>query len=142
MLTLVVHLPCNAISLCETTTDIPIIAVNRWWMHTKTSLVPRLSPRPNGKRRGRAWDRFARDIAVRRRHSNNYKSRDAIMQPRDWLTRTATILLLKQVSGDCVGETSARLKQRRRRSTGYVGKTLAIYCYPMFCFIKLLRGKT
>ena len=77
-----------------------------------------------------AWDRFARDVAARRRHSNNYKSRDAIMQPRDWLTRTATIILLKQVSCDCVGETSARVKQqRRRRSTQYVGKTLPIYCY-------------
>ena len=30
----------------------------------------------------------------------------------EWLTRTATILLLKQVSCDCVGETSAWLKQQ------------------------------
>ena len=52
------------------------------------------------------------------------------MQPRDWLTRIATLFLLKQVSYDCVGETSARLKQqRRRRSTQYVGKTLPIYYY-------------
>ena len=60
----------------------------------------------------------------------SYKSRDAIMLPCDWPTRTATLLLLKQVSCDCVGETSARLKQQRRwRSTQYVGKTLPFYCY-------------
>ena len=42
------------------------------------------------------------DIAAQRHHSNHYKSHDAIMQPHDWLTRTATLI---QVSCDCVGET-------------------------------------
>ena len=41
-----------------------------------------LAPTKN-KRRGRAWDRFAHDIVARQHHSNNYKSHDAIMQPRD-----------------------------------------------------------
>ena len=52
----------------------------------------------------RARNGFARDIAAQRRHGNNYKSHDPIMQPRDWLTQTATLFLLKQVSCDCVGE--------------------------------------
>ena len=76
------------------------------------------------------------------------------MQPHDWLTRTATIVLLKHVSCDCIGEilvlqseTSEILaqfkQQQRRRSTQYVGKTLPIYCYHvlfLFFFQKLLRG--
>ena len=60
----------------------------------------------------------------------HYFSDDAIMQPLDWLTQTATILLLKQVSCDCVGETSAWLKQQQQwRSTQHVGKTVPLYCY-------------
>ena len=75
---------------------------------------------PLAKRRGRTWYRFACDIAVRRRHSNNYKSRDAIMQPRDWLAQTSMLVLLTQVSCDCIGETLARLRQQRWwRSTQY-----------------------
>ena len=95
------------------------------------------SPQWKQKRTGRAWYRFACNIAAQRHHSNNYKSCDAFMQPRDWLTQTATLLLLKQVSCDCVGETSAWLKQQwRRRRTQYVGKILPIYYYHK----KLLQG--
>ena len=39
-----------------------------------------LTPTENKKKGGRAWDQFTRDIAARWRHSNNYKSRDAITQ--------------------------------------------------------------
>ena len=71
------------------------------------------------------------------------KSRDAIMQPHDWLTRTATLYLLKQVIYDCVSETLAQLKQQQRwRSTQYIGKTLRIYYYhvPLWSNLRLLHG--
>ena len=52
------------------------------------------------------------------------------MQPRDCLSRTAMLLLLKQVSCNCVSATLARIKQQQRwRSTQSLGKTLSIYCY-------------
>ena len=44
----------------------------------ETSLIPRLSPHPDKKLK--RWGR-ACDITARQRHSNNYKNRDAIMEP-------------------------------------------------------------
>ena len=49
--------------------------------------------------------------------------------PGSPIALTKTILLLKQVSCHCVGETPAWLiQQQQQRNAQYVGKTLPIYC--------------
>lgn len=53
---------------------------------------PPLTPTKNKKKRGGAWYRFAHDITAGQCHSNNYK-------------QLLTLLLLEQVSCDCIGET-------------------------------------